>query len=526
MGKILIGNKIISKNPTKKLIRCCSCHKYYDFKGNIFSNTKYNILICPHCGLKHKIDFKLFKDKIGNLIKINGFNLGAIDIGGPVINRAGAWGAGKTLIVKNNPANASGEITEVEIWVNSAISDCEIATFFVVSGNNLSTRGTHYVGSLSANTKHVISELHLTVEGGDYIGIYFPSGSIEFDIPDPNGIGMWYKTGDYISCINTTFIFDDLAISIGGIGMTLPKNATGKADFSTSMISVLSRGKIESATAKASLISNIIGILLRGKMENVSGKVDITSNIISILSRIRKANAKASINTLIDSILSRGQIENVNGKSDLSTSFIVAFSRGIIESVSGESSVISTINITLSRGKIENVNGKADIVSDIIISLNRGMIEDVSGITSITTLIDILLSKIKNASGNSQFDTDIDTILNRIISINGKAILDTLFDVTLDRTEILHVNGKSYIYISFNVNLISGKRALGKTDIDSLIDISLRKISKRSGKSIFDTLIEVEISRQLIFTQATLGIESTQATLGIESTQATLGIER
>ncbi|GAI31560.1 unnamed protein product, partial [marine sediment metagenome] len=67
MGQISIGKPIDTS-----LIRCCSCHKGYDIKGNIYKNK---ILICPHCGLAHKIDFTLIDKKIKNLKKLNKLNL-------------------------------------------------------------------------------------------------------------------------------------------------------------------------------------------------------------------------------------------------------------------------------------------------------------------------------------------------------------------------------------------------------------------------------------------------------------------
>ena len=63
MSRINIGKPIDTT-----LIRCCSCHKGYEIKGNLYDG---NILICPHCGLKHRIDFKLFDKRIENLKRLN-----------------------------------------------------------------------------------------------------------------------------------------------------------------------------------------------------------------------------------------------------------------------------------------------------------------------------------------------------------------------------------------------------------------------------------------------------------------------
>ncbi len=61
------------------MIRCCSCRREYDFKGNIFKvdkNTNCPILICPYCGFKHAINFMSFDNKIENLKKVEKLELG------------------------------------------------------------------------------------------------------------------------------------------------------------------------------------------------------------------------------------------------------------------------------------------------------------------------------------------------------------------------------------------------------------------------------------------------------------------
>ena len=75
-----------------------------------------------------------------------------IVIGSEAINRADFYGAGGTRVVKDNPANGSGTITSIEIWAKASLSDCEVAIFYVVSGNNLSTRDTETIGSVTGGS--------------------------------------------------------------------------------------------------------------------------------------------------------------------------------------------------------------------------------------------------------------------------------------------------------------------------------------------------------------------------------------
>jgi len=86
-----------------------------------------------------------------------------IDIGCPAINRTASL-AGKTMINKGNPANASGIITNVEIYAVSGytLTNCEVATFYVVSGNNLTTRDYEYIGDVVGGSKQTF-EVNLDV---------------------------------------------------------------------------------------------------------------------------------------------------------------------------------------------------------------------------------------------------------------------------------------------------------------------------------------------------------------------------
>jgi hypothetical protein len=144
----------------------------------------------------------------------------AIDVGSGAINRDGhAGNTDKTMIDKGNTANASGTITSVEIWAYSNMTDVEVATFYVVSGNNLSTRGTHTIGSVTSGSKQTFSDLSIAVEVGDYLGIRWNAGDIEMSYSIPTG--LWHLDGDYIPCSDQTFTsLDSYTISLYGTGAT------------------------------------------------------------------------------------------------------------------------------------------------------------------------------------------------------------------------------------------------------------------------------------------------------------------
>jgi hypothetical protein len=130
--------------------------------------------------------------------------MAAIDIGPGAIDRDNAFDV-YTIIEKGNPANDTGIITSVELWPFTWLTGCEMATFFVISGNNLSTRDTVYLGEVGPGSKQTfdISATPLDVSTGDYLGYHYYNGALEAGVS--GGSGVWYKAGDYIPCTNEAF---------------------------------------------------------------------------------------------------------------------------------------------------------------------------------------------------------------------------------------------------------------------------------------------------------------------------------
>ncbi|GAH22836.1 unnamed protein product, partial [marine sediment metagenome] len=136
-----------------------------------------------------------------------------IDIGSPAISGNASFG--KTAVNKKNPANATGVITSVEIYANEAMTGVKVATFYIVSGNILSTRDYDTIGDVPIGySKHTVS---INVNAGDYIGIYCGTGKVEAYTPDYTG--MWYWAGDGIPCSEKTFSpFAEYIIRLYGTG--------------------------------------------------------------------------------------------------------------------------------------------------------------------------------------------------------------------------------------------------------------------------------------------------------------------
>ena len=151
--------------------------------------------------------------------------MAVIDIGSEAIDRAAfTTSAATTVVDLNNPANATGVITTIEIWANTDMTGVEVATFYVVSGNYLTTRDTETIGSVTAGSKQTFT-VNISVTSGDYLGFYCTGGQLE---RDNTGAGYWVAGGDQIPCTNTNFSAPsaDRTISLYATGITIPAQVT------------------------------------------------------------------------------------------------------------------------------------------------------------------------------------------------------------------------------------------------------------------------------------------------------------
>jgi len=166
-------------------------------------------------------------DQFGLKAGING--TGDIDIGAEAKDRATTSGPGVTRLNKANPANASGAITSVEIWANSNMTGCVVGIFYTTNGNTLKCRSVATIGNVTAGSKQTFGGLSLSVQTGDYIGMYYLTGSIEYDYEGYPG--YWYSN-NVNHCIvddETTYgLADGDAISLYGTGTDGVYNITVK----------------------------------------------------------------------------------------------------------------------------------------------------------------------------------------------------------------------------------------------------------------------------------------------------------
>lgn len=154
----------------------------------------------------------------------------SIDIGPGAINRGdildGSW---YTMIDKNNPANISGTLSQVELWfANKLAENVKVGTFFAVD-DQYECRDAVTIGDVAYGSKQTYTGLSLTVEAGDYLGIYYTAGNIERDTSGYSGVLYHYGalcdpedrssytllSGDAISIYATGGATSDLSVSDG-----------------------------------------------------------------------------------------------------------------------------------------------------------------------------------------------------------------------------------------------------------------------------------------------------------------------
>ena len=157
-----------------------------------------------------------------------------ITIGAPVINRNSTFGTGITSVVKDNPANDTGTIDTVEMWLVDACTGVEVATFIDEGSNVLSTRDSEAIGAVSSGSKQTFTGKDMDVAAGDYIGIHGSAGG-KIETTRSGGAGIWYQIGDYIPASSVTFeTLDAWICSLYGTGATPPpeiENLPASVDY-------------------------------------------------------------------------------------------------------------------------------------------------------------------------------------------------------------------------------------------------------------------------------------------------------
>ena len=146
----------------------------------------------------------------------------SIDVGPGATDRTGTDFSNQTLVEKTNPANATGTLDTWELWFSSTsdnATNVEVATFYIVSGNNVSTRDYETLGTVAKGSKQTFTGLSTDVTTGDFAGVYYKLGRIE---TTPGGGSCLYHSGDMIPATNHTFSAFSYIYSIYATGTETP----------------------------------------------------------------------------------------------------------------------------------------------------------------------------------------------------------------------------------------------------------------------------------------------------------------
>jgi len=119
----------------------------------------------------------------------------AVDIGAEAINRDSTVVAGYTIVLKEHPATVGGTMTSIDIWANANIGNLIVGTFYKTNGDTLKCRDSEAIAGIITAGAKVNKEVTITVEIGDYIGLYWTVGVME---RSTSGDGIWLFSGQSI----------------------------------------------------------------------------------------------------------------------------------------------------------------------------------------------------------------------------------------------------------------------------------------------------------------------------------------
>ncbi len=125
----------------------------------------------------------------------------AIDVGDAAIDRIGNIAfSNETGIFLGNPANASGIITQIQVFADEILVTCWAGLFFLVSGTTYQNRSIASLGNVAKGSVQTFSGLTLAVQVGDYIGFWVNTGSSLISATTPAGggtHGFVYAVGEH-----------------------------------------------------------------------------------------------------------------------------------------------------------------------------------------------------------------------------------------------------------------------------------------------------------------------------------------
>lgn len=119
-----------------------------------------------------------------------------IDLGSAVSDRSNGGTAGYSYLLSGNVANATGVLTTFQFWFQSDAADPTgiKAGTFSGSGTSYTRRDQETIGNVTKGSAQTFTGKNCDVVSGDLLGIYTPTGDIEWSIS--GGGGAFNYNGD------------------------------------------------------------------------------------------------------------------------------------------------------------------------------------------------------------------------------------------------------------------------------------------------------------------------------------------
>ena len=184
--------------------------------STILSRSTYSkplawVNVVKNCANNFKFLFSEWKDDYTTGLKVFGhgnsgfvrsgqwrslaWESAAIDIGGACTDRSTSLGSATyTLITWDNPANASGTLTNICLYLAGATGGIKVGVFEKTGTNTFKCRSVHTIGDKNAGQHNIT--VSMSVQTGDYIGIYYASGLGPEYGGSGGGVNLSYIVGD------------------------------------------------------------------------------------------------------------------------------------------------------------------------------------------------------------------------------------------------------------------------------------------------------------------------------------------
>jgi len=126
----------------------------------------------------------------------------AIDIGLAAVADGNNFSATYTYIQLDNPANATGTITQVQVYADISITGMRAGTFYNTGANTYKCRASAALGDAPADQVTTFPGLSIAVVAGDFIGGYHGTGYMELTVDATKS--FIYVSGEFIDADDET----------------------------------------------------------------------------------------------------------------------------------------------------------------------------------------------------------------------------------------------------------------------------------------------------------------------------------